>query len=48
MSQTISGQTNCLQISFSGEKVSADFNDFVIVSHKDFQVDGLLEQLWFE
>lgn len=48
MSETISGQTNGLQVCFSGEEVFAELVDIVIVSNKDFQVEGVLEQFWFE
>ena len=48
MSQLVSRQTDGLQVSFAGEEVVAECVDFVMVRHENFQVDGVLEQIWFE
>ena len=48
MSETISGQTNGLQVCLSVEEASIEFVNLIVVYHKDFQVDGVLEQIWLE
>ena len=48
MSQIIFGQTNGFQVSLAVEDASVEFVNFIAVCHKDFQVDGVLEQLWFK
>ena len=44
----VAAKADSLQISFSFKKAFADFLDNVVVSHEDFQVDGVFEQIWIE